>query len=115
MNYDFSNTIGGKLCKAFELEMMHVIEVPNSMLPIAYHNHRDGGRSLAELDAMLTPIESIPDTKELEAIAKAERVEQYRQQREDGEAIDYNVNEYKLYRIQQAFVKGAERTGMLHN
>ena len=89
MSYDFSNTIGGKLCKAFQLELLHGIVVPNSMLPTAYHNDRDGGRSLAELDAMLTLIESVPDDKELEAIAKAERVEQYRQQWEDSKTINY--------------------------
>ena len=89
MSYDFSNTIGGKLCKAFQLELLHGIVVPNSMLPIAYHNHKEGGRSLAELNAMLPLIESVPDDKELEAIAKAERVEQYRQQWEDSKTINY--------------------------
>ena len=115
MNYNFDDTIGGQLINQLRIDMMEAIEVPNEYLPEAYRNHRDGGHSLAELDAMLTPPESIPDAKQLEATAKAERVEQYRQQQEDGEAIDYNVNEYKLYRMQQAFIKGAERTGMLHN
>ena len=89
MSYNFDNTIGGKLCKAFQFEMLHGIVVPNSMLPVAYRNHRKGGRSLADLNAMLTLIESVPDDKEVEAIAKAERVEQYRQQWEDSKVINY--------------------------
>ena len=42
-------------------------------------------------------------------------VEKYRQQWETNEEIEYDIDEYKLHRHQLAFVKGAERTGMLHN
>ena len=52
---------------------------------------------------------------EIEKIEKTRRVEQYRQQWEENETIEYDVDEYKLHRFETAFVKGAVASGWIEN
>ena len=113
MTYNFENTIGGKLLAQLRRDLMEVIEVPNSYLPEAYHNKRDGYRTLAELDSMMQPVYDGPSDHEIEKAEKARRVEKYRQQWEENETIEYDVDEYKLHRYELAFVKGAEDAGWI--
>ena len=113
MTYNFENTIGGKLLAQLRRDLMEVIEVPNSYLPEAYHNKRDGYRTLAELDSMMQPVYDGPSDHEIEKAEKARRVEKYRQQWEANEKIEYDVDEYKLHRYELAFVKGAEDAGWI--
>ena len=115
MTYKFENTIGGQLLAQLRRDIMEVIEVPNSMLPEEYQNHRDGHRTLAELDAMTTEeVETLSDYQ-IEKAEKAERVEKYRQQWEENETIEYDVDEYRLHKHQLAFVKGAENAGWIED
>ena len=113
MTYNFENTIGGKLVAQLRRDLMEVIEVPNSYLPEAYHNNRDGHRTLAELDEMMQPVYDGPSDHEIEKAEKARRVEKYRQQWEENETLEYDVDEYKLHRYELAFVKGAEDAGWI--
>ena len=113
MTYKFENTIGGQLLAQLRRDIMEVIEVPNHMLPEEYQNHRDGHRTLAELDAMSTPKADTLSEHQIEKAEKAERVEKYRQQWEANEEIEYDVDEYKLHRYELAFVKGAEDAGWI--
>mgnify|MGYP001040454199 CR=1 FL=1 len=113
MSYKFENTIGGKLLAQLRLDIMEMIEVPNSMLPEAYQHKRDGGRSLADLDAMMQPVYDGPSDHQIEKAEKAERVKKYRQQWEENGTIEYDIDEYKLHRYELAFVKGAEDAGWI--
>ena len=115
MDYKFANTVGGKLVAQLKRDTMELIEVPNHMLPEAYRNHRDGGRSLAELESMMQEEEPKMSDHEIEKIEKTRRVEQYRQQWEENETIEYDVDEYKLHRFETAFVKGAVASGWIEN
>ena len=115
MTYKFENTIGGQLLAQLRRDIMEVIEVPNHMLPEEYHNKRDGGRSLAELEAMMEVKEPKLSDHQIEKAEKAQRVEKYRQQWEENETLEYDVDEYKLHRHQLAFVKGAENAGWIES
>ena len=45
-----------QMLKELEVATQEMIIVPNSWLPESFHNERDGGRSLAELNAMCEDI-----------------------------------------------------------
>ena len=107
------NTIGGELLERLRRATMEVIEVPNDLLPKEYRNLRDGGRSLAELEAMTQTEENTLSEHQIEKAEKSKRVEQYRQQWEENETIEYDVDEYKLHRFEMAFVKGAVASGWI--
>ena len=117
MSYKFENTPSGQLVAQLQRDMMELIEVPNHMLPEAYRNHRDGGRSLAELESMMQEVKAEPKLSdhEIEKIEKARRIEQYAQQWEENETIEYDVDEYRLDRFENAFVKGAVAAGWIEN
>jgi hypothetical protein len=110
MSYDFKKTIGGQLVEQYRQELMKVIEVPNHMLPEEYRNEKTGLRSLAELDTMHVK-EHGPTQHQIDKAAKAQRIENYRQQWENNEAIEYDVDDDRQYRIEVAFVKGAVDNG----
>ena len=107
----------GQLVAQLQRDMMELIEVPNHMLPEAYRNHRDGGRSLAELESMMQEVKAEPKLSdhEIEKIEKTRRIPQYAQQWEENETIEYDVDEYKLHRFETAFVKGAVAAGWIEN
>ena len=113
MTYKFENTIGGQLLAQLRRDIMEVIEVPNHLLPEEYQNKRDGGRSLAELEAMMEVKEPKLSDHEIEKAEKAQRVEKYRQQWEENETLEYDVDEYKLHRFETAFVEGAVAAGWI--
>jgi hypothetical protein len=113
MDYNFANTISGQLLAQLRLDLMEVIEVPNHMLPEEYQDKRDGGRSLAELEAMMIVEEPKLSDWQIEKAEKAQRVEKYRQQWEENETLEYDVDEYRLNKHQMAFVKGAENAGWI--
>lgn len=89
--------------------------VPNSMLPEAYHNKRDGGRTLENLNSLhAKKTEESPHV--IEKREKAERIEEYRKQNDSLGAvnyqtespdfsIDYKVDEYRLYAKQIRFAQ----------
>jgi len=113
MSYKFENTIGGQLVAQLRRDIMEVIDVPNHMLPEAFQNRRDGGRSLAELEAMMKVEEPKLSDHEIEKAEKTQRVEKYRQQWEENETLEYDVDEYKLHRFETAFIKGAVAAGWI--
>jgi hypothetical protein len=89
--------------------------VPNSMLPEAYHNKRDGGRTLENLNSLHAK-KTEESAHVVEKREKAERVKQYREQYETlGEvnhqtqnpdfSIDYKVDEDRLYAKQIRFAQ----------
>jgi len=114
MSYDFKKTIGGQLVEQYRQALMEAIEVPNHMLPEEYRNEKTGLRSLAELDTIHTK-ECGPTQHQIDKAAKAQRVENYRQQWEDSETIEYDVDDDRQYRIELAFVKGAVDTIIVYN
>ena len=91
------------------------IIVPNTLLPEQYHNLRDGGRSLQELEVMITARENQESEYRKLKREKAERAEQYRKQWEDNpeSPLTYNEDENKLYAAQLKFVERAVEAGMM--
>ena len=110
---------------AAELES---IWVPNNMLPESYHDEREGGRSLDRLQeqGVNMTIPHVAEREQLEVDARAESVvishgeimhgnqerinilDQYQNDVDNENEIDYNINEYRLYRNEQAFAKAIE-------
>ena len=97
---------------------LECIWVPNSVLPEAYHDDREGGRTLARLQQQ---IETQPEIDPREATVvisdgeiqhgNQERIDilnRYRANVEAGEDIQYEENDYKLYRNQQAFAEAMD-------
>lgn len=89
--------------------------IPNSMLPEEYHNKRDGGRTLENLNSLHAK-KTEESAYVVEKREKAERVKQYREQYETlGEvnhqtqnpdfSIDYKVDEDRLYAKQIRFAQ----------
>ena len=95
---------------AAELES---IWVPNELLPKRYQENRVGGSTLKRMnhiyDAEITPNIEFKQTQ----TEKAERLEKYITEYDETGTITYDVNEYKLYRNEQAFASaiGLEMEG----
>lgn len=95
--------------------IMECIWVPNEQLPEAYHDDREGGRTLARLQQQLGETREIDPRESSVVISNGEiqhgnqeRIDvlnRYRANVEAGEDIQYEENDYKLYRNQQAFAK----------
>ena len=115
MAYKFEDTIGGQLLAKVRLEIMEVLEPQNCMLPERFQNKRDGGRSLAELEAMMKVEEPKLSDYEIDKAEKGKRVEKYRQQWEENETLEYDVDEYRLNRFELAFVKAAIAAGWVED
>ena len=90
--------------------------VPNNMLPESYHDEREGGRSLDRLQEQVQQQQIEVDAREQSVVishgeimhGNQERIDildQYQNDIDNENEIDYNVNEYRLYRNQQAFAK----------
>jgi hypothetical protein len=90
--------------------------VPNNMLPESYHDEREGGRSLDRLQEQVQQEQVEVDAREQSVVishgeimhGNQERIDildQYQNDIDNENEIDYNVNEYRLYRNQQAFAK----------
>ena len=110
---------------AAELES---IWVPNKMLPEAYHDEREGGRSLDRLQEPEQTEEIAPDhnrrnrkkSGEVDSVVishgkimygnqdRINTLNQYQNDVDNENEISYNVNEYKLYRNQLAFAEAME-------
>ena len=99
----------------YSIAELESIWVPNEVLPESYHDEREGGRTLARLQQ---GIETQPEIDPREAsvvisdgeiqYGNQERIDilnRYRANAEAGEDIQYEENDYKLYRNQQAFAK----------
>ena len=98
---------------AAELES---IWVPNEMLPESYHDEREGGRSLDRLQQEARQEPAEVDAREKSVVishgkimsGNQERVNilnQYQNDADTESEIDYSINEYRLYRNEQAFAK----------
>jgi len=103
---------------AAELES---IWVPNEVLPERYHDNREGGSTLKRMnkiyDAEITP--KVKNMREESVVIhdgkvmsdNPERLDilnRYREAVSTESEIPYEVNEYKLYRNEQAFASATE-------
>ena len=92
-----------------------MIVVPNSWLPEEYHNNRDGGRSLQELDDMAAvKMETETQHQKLKR-EKSERAEIYREQWDKNPdcPLYYREDSDKLARNQLTFVGVKIKTGVM--
>ena len=108
-----------EMLKELEIATKEMIWVPNDVLPKAFHNDRDGGRSLAELDAMAEKaMDTQSDHQKLKAL-KARNIERLRKQgngRDIDCELDYSENEkdeIQLHKNMMAFVGGMVNSGMI--
>ena len=87
MTYRFENTIGGRLVAKLREEMSEVLEVPNSWLPESYHT-ASGSRTLASVEREFDKKRGdvVSDHEKLKA-SKAELIEVYRSQVEQGREL----------------------------
>jgi len=120
----FSNPETQQLFDDLQRATREMIEVPNELLPERYHNLRDGGRSLQELEDMIAAEEDTLSEHQKEKQEKARRVEIYRQQVEQlGEVnwqfenpefeLDYEPESDKLYKNQLTFVGAMVKEGLI--
>lgn len=112
--FEFAKTPGGKLLEELR-EMVHeMIFVPNDILPEEFQDNVRGGRTLKRIEEICDKRDSITEHQKVKA-KKAENIEIYRQQIENGEEIGYNghVNELQLYKNQMAMVAGMVQSGMI--
>lgn len=76
----------------------------NAGLPEEFHNHRDGGRTLADLERICDKRDK--PTAEQVKKERWSRAEQYRKSLEETGEIQYqDIDEDSQYRYQQAFAK----------
>ena len=98
------------------------IWVPNDLLPERYHDNREGGSTLERVERIYNK-EVAPnlnvDPREKSVVisdgviqhGSQERIDilnKYRDDVDNGRDIGYNVNEDKLYRLEQAFAAATE-------
>jgi len=94
---------------------LECIWVPNAVLPESYRDEREGGRTLARLQKQIKTQPEI-DPREANVVisdgkiqyGNQERIDilnRYRANVEAGEDIQYEENDYRLYRNQQAFAE----------
>jgi len=98
------------------------IWVPNEMLPERYHDNREGGSTLERIERIyqkeVAPVINADPREKSVVISDGviqhgsqERIDILNRYREDvgaGRDIEYDVNEDKLYRNQQAFASAME-------
>jgi hypothetical protein len=93
--------------------IMECIWVPNKELPEAYHDDREGGRTLSRLQEQLEEAKEIDPRQETVVVSHGEIISgnqeridilnKYQANVEAGEEIEYDVNDYKLHRNMMAF------------
>ena len=112
-----------EMLKELEVATQEMIVVPNSWLPESFHNERDGGRSLAELNAMCEDIaDDESEHQKIKAI-KARNIERLHKQvnNDNGfydldKPFDYSENEIdeiQLHRNMAALVGGMVNGGLI--
>jgi len=100
----------------YSADELKSIWVPNEMLPESYHDNREGGRSLDRLQQEIQEKTVEVDDREKNVVishgeimhGNQERIDIINQYQNDADTesdIDYSVNEYRLYRNEQAFAK----------
>lgn len=106
-----TQAIYDELCR----ETREMIEVPNELLPVEFHNLRDGGRSLQELEDMMVAKEETESEFQKVKAEKARRIEVLRKQWEENpdSPLDYDEDEGKLYNNQLAFVGAMVKAGVI--
>ena len=72
-----------QMLKELEVATQEMIILPNSWLPESFHNERDGGRSLAELNAMCEDIADSESEHQKTKAIKARNIEKMRKQVEE--------------------------------
>ena len=108
-----------EMLKELEVATKEMILVPNDVLPKAFHNDRDGGRSLAELDAMAEKAMDTQSAHQKLKALKARNIERLRKQvsgRDIDCELDYSENEkdeIQLHKNMMAFVGGMVNSGMI--
>lgn len=108
----FYQTPGGQILLELRQQIRESIVVPNSWLPEDFHNVRDGGRTLANLEKLCTKRDT-PSAHQIEKAEKARRVEAYRAQLESGDSFTYDEDERLLNEKIVKFCARAVQVGMM--
>ena len=108
--------------KKAEQTVLECIWVPNNILPERYHDNREGGSTLERVERIynkeVTPTVNTDPRNKSVVISDGviqhgsqERIDilnKYRNDVDKGRDIEYNVNEDKLYRLNQTFASVME-------
>jgi len=102
--------------------ILECIWIPNKVLPERYHDNREGGSTLERVERIYNKevaptVNTDPRNKSVVISdgviqhGSQERIDilnKYRNDVEEGRDIEYNVNEDKLYRLNQTFASVME-------
>ena len=112
-----------QMLEELRVATQEMIVVPNSWLPESFHNERDGGRSLAELNAMCEDIADDESEHQKTKAIKARNIERLHKQvnNDNGfydldKPFDYSENEIdeiQLHRNMAALVGGMVNGGLI--
>lgn len=119
-DFNFSRTIGGKLCAACKEDMKDAIFAPNSILPEKFHDLIRGGRSLKRLEELCDKRDGSSDHVKIKAI-KERNIARLAAQVSEGEAdidkpFDWSQNEFDeiaLNRHEIAMVNAMVANGVI--
>tara|TARA_Y100001951_G_scaffold86550_1_gene76989 strand:+ start:882 stop:1229 length:348 start_codon:yes stop_codon:yes gene_type:complete len=103
----------GSLFTKMDEAILGGVWVPNDLLPERYQDNREGGSTLERIERIYNA-EVLPNLEHQQMKSeKAERLEKYAAQYEAEGKFDYEVNDDKLYRNEQAFCSGMLHAGIL--
>jgi hypothetical protein len=119
-DFNFNNTIGGKLLKKYEVAIQECITVPNHLLPEEMHDNVRECRTLKRLEKMCNKRDKNSEHKQKKA-TKARNIKLLAAQVADGQndidqPLDWSKNEcddMQLTKNMQAMVGGLINGGML--
>lgn len=100
--FDFSKTVGGQILADSLKGWAECLFIDSKELP----EHFRGKKSATSFKSIINKLEAIDEVKARvnDKAQKLANIAKYRQMIEDGQEIEYDVNEDKQYRKQQAFV-----------
>ena len=119
--FNFENTVGGRLVKQMKKAVAECIAIPNSWLPEEFHDNVRGGRTIARLNQMMDKKEGLTDHVKLKAL-KARNIEKMAAQVADIDTaemdfpLDYSqneVDEIAQHRAEMALVSGMVNGGLI--
>lgn len=119
-NFNFANTPGGKLVAELRQQTRDMFVVPNSCLPVEFHDNVRGGRTLQRLNEMTEQRDGVTAHVKLKAI-KARNIERLAAQvaadATDIDApLDYSHNErdeIQQHKNEMALVSGMVSGGLI--
>jgi len=94
-----------KMLAELDAAIMECIWIPNEHLPESYHDSREGGRTLKRINRQVEESIVEVDPREEKGELRTAIIDSYAADVAAGREIQYQENNEKLYRNQQAFAE----------